>query len=118
MVDKMLIPNLPVPESNASRLPLLVEVLLHVSQIFILVVAVATAVVSIMANADILTVILRTAVAILAVGFPVYVLNFLVGRYYVKATLEKMEQTLLEMEQNALKRKQEAAAQSELDREA
>jgi len=118
MVDKMLAPNLPVPECNESRLPLLVDVLLHLSQLFILVVAVTTAIVSIMANADVLTVILRTAVAILAVGFAVYVLNFLVGRFYIKATLEKMEQKLLEMEQDAIRSKQEAAAQSELDKEA
>lgn len=118
MVDKMLVPSLPVPESSSSRLPLLVEIMLHISQIFILLVAVATAIVSLLAGADILTVVLRTAVAILAVGFPVYVLNFLFGRYFVKATLAKMEQKLLENEQNAMKRKQEAAAQSELDKEA
>jgi hypothetical protein len=117
MTDKVLISNLPVPESNSARLPLLVDICLQVSQIFVLVVAVATAIVSIMARAEILMVILRTAVALLAVGIPVYVLNFLIGRYYVKATLAKMEETLLEKQRNAQKRKEEEL-QSELDREA
>lgn len=117
MTDKVLIPNLPVPESNATRLPLLVDICLQVSQILVLVVAVVTAIVSIMARAEILMVILRTAVALLAVGIPVYVLNFLIGRYYVKATLAKMEEALLEKQRNAQKKKEEEF-QSELNREA
>jgi hypothetical protein len=118
MVDKLLIPNLPVPESNATRLPLLVDICLHVSQILTLLVAIITAIVSIMARADVLMVILRTATAILAVGIPVYVLNFLIGRYYVNATLEKMEQTLLENRQREIQRRETEELQSEMDREA
>jgi hypothetical protein len=117
MTDKILTPNLPVPESNATRLPLIVDVCIHVSQILILVVAMITAVVSILSQAEIPMVILRTAIAILAVGFPLYVFNFLLGRYYVKATLEKMESTLLENRKRSL-RKREEEQQSELDREA
>jgi hypothetical protein len=117
MTDKVLIPNLPVPESNSARLPLLVDICLQVSQILVLVVAVATAIISIMAQAEIWMVILRTAVALLAVGMPVYVLNFLIGRYYVKATLAKMEDALLEKQKIAQKKKEEEL-QSELDKEA
>lgn len=117
MTDKALIPNLPVPESNSSRLPLLVDICIHVSQIIILLVAVATAVISILSQAELAMVILRTAVAILAVGFPLYVLNFLLGRYFVKATLERMESTLLENRNRNLRKKEEEQ-QSELDREA
>jgi len=118
MDDKVLIPNLPVPESNATRLPLLVDICLQVSQILILVVAIITAILSIVARVDTLTVILRTAIAILAVGIPLYVLNFLIGRYYVKATLEKMEQTLLANRQREIKRKEDEDLHSELDKEA
>jgi len=118
MDDKVLIPNLPVPESTTTRLPLLVDICLQVSQIFILLVAIITAVVSIVARVDTLTVILRTAIAILAVGIPVYVLNFLIGRYYVKATLEKMEQTLLANRQREIKKREDEELQSELDKEA
>jgi SNF family Na+-dependent transporter len=71
-----------------------------------------------MARADVLTVILRTAIAILAVGIPVYVLNFLIGRYYVKATLEKMEQTLLENRQREIQSRETEELQSEMDRQA
>jgi len=94
MADRELKPNLPVPVSSTTRLPLLVDLCLSVSQIFVLLVAIITAALSIFARVDALTVILRTAVAILAVGIPVYVLNYLFGRYFVKATLAEMERAL------------------------
>jgi hypothetical protein len=118
MTDKFVIPNLPVPESNATRLPLLIDICIHISQILVLVVALVTAVVSILSQAEVLMVILRTAIAIIAVGFPLYVLNFLLGRYFVKATLDRMENTLIENQKNAQRKKEEEAQQSELDREA
>ncbi len=95
-VDKDIISNLPGPASSANRLPLLVDIFMNLSQIFVLVVAIITAVLSVLANVEPLIVILRTAVAILAVGIPIYVLNFLLGRYFVKATLEEMIEKLPE----------------------
>jgi hypothetical protein len=102
MAERELKPNLPIPASSTTRLPLLVDLCLTLSQIFVLLVAIVTAVLSIFARVDALTVILRTAVAILAVGIPVYVLNYLFGRYFVKATLAEMERALPQEKMNDL----------------
>ena len=118
MADKYLAPSLPVPASNSSHLPLFVDICLNASQIIVLVVAIITGIVSILARVDALTVILRTAIAILAVGIPLYILNFLIGRYFVKATLEKMEETMLDNQKKAQRKKEEEQSASELDREA
>ncbi len=56
--------NLPGPASNVTRLPLFLDICLNVSQIFILLVTIAAAVLSIQAKADVLTVIFRTAITI------------------------------------------------------
>ena len=95
-MSKDLSPSLPGPASRTSRLPLLLDVCLNVTQILILVVAVLTAVLSILARADILTVILRTAVAIIAIGLPGFLLNFLLGKYYVQAPLDDMKAAQIE----------------------
>jgi hypothetical protein len=87
-------PTLPGSASRSTRLPILVDICLSVSQIIIFLVAVTTAILSILANADFLTIILRTAVAIVCVGIPVYVLNYLFGRYYVEATVDSMEKAI------------------------
>ncbi|HEX7557117.1 MAG TPA: hypothetical protein VF338_10870 [Leptolinea sp.] len=88
---------LPVSAGHMTRLPLLVEISLIVTQILIVVVAVITAVLSIMAHADTLTVILRTAIAIVGIGLPAYVLNYLFGRFFVEATLDDMKRGLAEV---------------------
>jgi hypothetical protein len=90
-MGKELNPMLPGPASNTTRLPLLLDICLNISLIFVLLVAITTAILSILAKADVLTVILRTAIAILAVGLPVYVLNYLIGRYFIQATLEAIK---------------------------
>ncbi len=97
---KEIMSTLPGPTSHATRLPLLVDISLTVSQIFILIVAIVTAVLSIFAHADTLTVILRTAVAIICVGLPVYVLNLLLGRFFVQATLNELGNARKEKENN------------------
>ncbi len=86
--------GLPGPASHATRLPLLVDICLNISQIFVLVVAIITAVASILARVDVLTVVLRTGVAIVCVGIPVFVLNYLFGHYFVQATYAELEQKL------------------------
>ncbi len=86
--------GLPGPTSNATRLPLLVDICLNISQIFVLLVAIVTAVASILAKVDVLTVVLRTGVAIISVGIPVFVLNYLLGHYFVQATFAELEQKL------------------------
>ncbi len=86
-------PMLPGPASRTTRLPLILDVILNISQLFVLLVAIVTAVLSVMARADIVTVVIRTAVAILAVGLPAFLLNYLIGKYYVQATLEELSAT-------------------------
>lgn len=83
-------PMLPGPASRTTRLPLLLDVFMNVTQILILLVAIATAVISILNHAGPLTVIIRTAVAILAVGLPAFLLNYLVGRFYIQATVKEL----------------------------
>ena len=94
---KSMTPSLIGLANRATRLPLLIDICLTISQIVVLVVAVVTAVLSILAGVDALTVVLRTAAAMLCVGLPLYVLNYLFGRFYVKAALEEMGKTGQEM---------------------
>lgn len=107
--------TLPGPTSHTSRLPLLVDICLTVSQIVILLVAAATAILSILANVDFLTIILRTGVAIVCIGLPVYVLNYLVGHYYVEATLADLKRAFPESKP---KSDLENVQQSELETDA
>ena len=81
--------TLPGPTSQKSRLPLLVEISLTATPVFIIVVASVTAILSIIAGADVLTIIVRTAAAILGIGIPAFLLNWLVGRYFVEATIDE-----------------------------
>jgi hypothetical protein len=114
-MGKELSPSLPGPASRTTRLPLLVDICLNVSQIIVLIVAVITAILSILANVDALTVILRTAVAIIGVGLPLYTLNYLLGRYYIQATLDEMETTL---EESITSESKEDGSLGELEAEA
>lgn len=98
--------SLPGPASQTARLPMLVEISLTVSQILILVVACITAFLSIIARADILTIFLRTAVAILSVGLPVFFLNWLIGRYFVEATIIDWQEIISKKEAAAALEKQ------------
>lgn len=86
-------PMLPGPASRTTRLPLILDVFLNISQLFVLLVAIATAVLSFMAKVDFITIVIRTAIAILAVGLPAFLLNYLIGKYYVQATLEELSGT-------------------------
>jgi hypothetical protein len=79
--------SLPGPTSRTARLPLLVEISLTVSQILVFVAAGTTAVLSILAGADVLNIFVRTGVAILGIGIPAFLLNWLIGRYFVEATV-------------------------------
>lgn len=94
MASKEITRGLPGPASQTSRLPLLVDLFLNISLIFVLLVAIITAVASVLARVDVVTVVFRTGIAILCVGIPVYVLNFLFGRYYVQATYAELEASL------------------------
>jgi ABC-type microcin C transport system permease subunit YejB len=93
-MDKSISVTLPGPSSRTARLPLLVEISLTVTQILVFVVAVTTAVLSIIARAEILTIFLRTAVAILAVGIPAFLLNWMLGRFFVDTTVEEWKNAI------------------------
>lgn len=113
--EKELSANLPGLASRATRLPLLVDTCLTVSQIIVILVAVITAVLSILASVDVLTVILRTAVAMIGVGLPLYALNYLLGRYYIAATVDEMEKSL---EKSRTSESEENDSPGELETEA
>lgn len=97
-MEKNITVSLPGPASHTSRLPLLVEISLTITQILILVVACVTAILSIFAGADVLTIFFRTAVAILGIGIPAFMLNWLMGRYFVEATIEDWKNSILKKE--------------------
>jgi len=83
---------------------------MNISQIFVLLVAIVTAIVSILAQVDIFTVILRTAVAILAVGLPAFLLNYLIGKFYVQATLEEMKTVMEGAAEDVRQKSEESGA--------
>lgn len=91
---------MPGPASQTARLPLLVEICLTVTQVLIIVTAGATAILSIIARADVLTIILRTAAAILGVGIPAIFLNWMIGRYFVLATVEDWKNAIPKPEED------------------
>jgi ABC-type microcin C transport system permease subunit YejB len=88
-MEKSIAVSLPGATSRTARLPLLIEISLTVTQILIFVIAITTAVLSILAHADMLTIFLRTAVAIVVIGIPAFLFNWLLGRYLINATVEE-----------------------------
>lgn len=103
-------PMLPGPASRTTRLPLVLDIVMNISQIFVLIVAIVTAIVSIMTKVDAITVIMRTAVAILAVGLPVFLLNYLIGKFYIQATLEEMKAVIEGASQDVRQKSEESGA--------
>jgi hypothetical protein len=101
-MEKSMTVSLPGPASHTARLPLLVEISLTVTQILVVVVAGATAILSIIAQADLLTIFIRTVTAILGIGIPAFLLNWLMGRFFVEATVNDW--------MNSIQRNEAAAA--------
>jgi hypothetical protein len=111
-MEKGLTASLPGPASQTAKLPLLVELSLIVSQILVLVVACTTAILSIIARADVLTIFFRTAVAILSVGIPAFLLNWLMGRFFVEATVSDWQDTISKKEAAAALENQSAEVET------
>jgi hypothetical protein len=112
-MEKGLTVSLPGPASPTTRLPLIIEISLTVSQIFVLIVACTTAILSIIARADILTIFIRTAAAILFVGMPVFLLNWLLGRYFVEATISDWQDSISKKEAAVALEKQSKELETE-----
>lgn len=106
-MDKELSLNLPGPSSQSARIPLLVEITFTASQVVIVLVTLATAIVSFFAKADVLTITFRTIVALIAVGIPVLLLNWMLGKYFINATVEEWK--------SALDEKAEKTSESDVD---
>jgi hydrogenase-4 membrane subunit HyfE len=106
-MDKELSLTLPGPSSQSTRIPLLVEMTFNASQVVIVVVTLATAILSFFAKADVITITFRTIVALIAVGIPVVLLNWMLGRYFINATVEEWK--------SALNEKKEKASESDVD---
>jgi hypothetical protein len=94
VMDNPLNVSMPGPASQSTRLPLLVEVSLTATQILVLVVAALTAILSILARADVITIFVRTAAAILGIGIPALFLNWMLGKYFLQATVEDWKNSI------------------------
>ncbi|MHC1782801.1 MAG: hypothetical protein AB9891_08610 [Anaerolineaceae bacterium] len=83
--------------ASTVHIPLLSEVCLTVTGIVIALSAGGAAIASLLAQAPIRVVLLRTGVTILVVGLLGYLVNWLIGKYLINATLDKFAEELAVM---------------------
>jgi uncharacterized membrane protein (UPF0182 family) len=85
-----------VPKTASTvQIPLLMEVSLSVTGIVVALSAGAAALSSIFARAPMMVVLFRTAITVLVVGLIGFLINWLIGKFLIKATLEKFSEELV-----------------------
>jgi hypothetical protein len=83
----------PRPASTV-QIPLLLEVSLIVTGIVVALSAGGAAIAALLARAPMLVILFRTGITILVVGLFGFLINWLVGRYLIRTTLEKFSEEL------------------------
>ncbi len=82
------------PKSPAPRLPLLIEVSLSLAKALVFLVATLTGVVSLLAGATLQIAALRSGVAILGLGWLLWLLNWMISRNSLIATLAEIQEKM------------------------
>jgi hypothetical protein len=80
--------------ASTVHIPLISEVCLTVTGIVIALSAGGAAIASLLAQAPVQVVLVRTGVTILVVGLLGYLINWLIGKYLIIATLEKFSEEM------------------------
>lgn len=80
--------------ASSVQIPLLSEVSLTVTGIIIAISAGGAAIAAVLARAPMMIVLFRTGITILVVGLLGYLINWLIGKYLIKSTLEKFSEEL------------------------
>jgi len=78
--------------SGNGRLPILAEVSMTVARVLTILVTGIVTVLSIFAKASVLAIILRAGVSLLVLGTLTFLINWLVSRYLIQATLEEWKE--------------------------
>lgn len=91
----------PRPASTV-QIPLLLEASLTVTGIVVALSAGVAAISSMLARAPMMVVLFRTAITVLIVGLLGFLINWLIGKFLIKATLEKLSEELASRPSEAL----------------
>jgi hypothetical protein len=80
--------------SSTVQIPLLSEIVLTITSILVALVGAIVAITSILAQAPVLIVLLRTGVSILVVGLLGYFINWTFGKYLIHSTVEQFMEVI------------------------
>lgn len=80
--------------ANTVHIPLLSEACLTLTAVIVVLSAGGAAIASLMARAPMLVVLMRTGVTILVVGLLGFLINWLIAKYLVVSTVEKLEEEM------------------------
>lgn len=80
--------------SSTVQIPLLSEIILTITSILVALMGAIVAIASIVAQAPVLIILLRTGVSILVVGVLGYFVNWLFGKYLIHSTVEQFMEVI------------------------